>query len=274
MTTYRAEKCIYNYSPCSLTSWWIYNQNTPPPTVTEIYQSTHLDISPQPRPLYSDADNSLSLINIPRRWQQLVSDHIDPSRLTDWLSSESQNTSVAVADMFAKDAVVDIFAKHHNSFLLQQHCIGLESVIKNKKILFYMGGGGGGGCPIICADLRGTALCRSSRHPYLRPHPRLIPHHGPAPKGPHEETSDRWWAACPKETLHCCRVTSVVFRSACSDWTYTGHHLLCPLLTTVLAKSRSQTEWASPTESRPPLRPSNNPSMWTLWRWGLWSELP
>ena len=50
----------------------------------------------------------------------------------------------------------------------------------------------------------------------------------------------------PKETLHCCWVTSVVFSSACSDWTYTGHHLLCPLLTTMLAKLRSQTEWASP----------------------------
>ena len=29
-----------------------------------------------------------------------------------------------------------------------------------------------------------------------------------------------------------------------------------------------------PPESRPPLRPSTNPPMWTLWRWGLWSELP
>ena len=54
-------------------------------------------------------------------------------------------------------------------------------------------------------------------------------------------------AGChPKETLHCCWVTSVVFSSACSDWTYAGHHLLCPLLTTVLANSRSQTEWAFP----------------------------
>ena len=50
----------------------------------------------------------------------------------------------------------------------------------------------------------------------------------------------------PKETLHCCWVTSVVFSSACSDWTYARHHLLCPQLTTMLAKSRSQTEWASP----------------------------
>ena len=52
----------------------------------------------------------------------------------------------------------------------------------------------------------------------------------------------------PKETLHCCWVTSVVFSSACSDWTYAGHHLLCPLLMTMLAKSQSQTEWATPRE--------------------------
>ena len=56
-----------------------------------------------------------------------------------------------------------------------------------------------------------------------------------------------------KETLHCCRVTSVVFSGAGSDSTYAGHHLLCPLLTTMLAKSRSQSEWASPPEIRPPL---------------------
>ena len=81
-------------------------------------------------------------------------------------------------------------------------------------------------------------------------------------------------AGChPKETLQCCWVTSVMFSNACSDGTFTGHHLLCPLLTTMLARSRSQIEWESPTESRLPLRPSTNP-MWTLWRWGLWSELP
>ena len=31
----------------------------------------------------------------------------------------------------------------------------------------------------------------------------------------------------PKETQHCCRVTSVVFTDACSDSTNAGHHLLC-----------------------------------------------
>ena len=44
-------------------------------------------------------------------------------------------------------------------------------------------------------------LCRPQRHcsratrsgiPYLRPHPGLIPHRGPAPRGPQEVTSDRW----------------------------------------------------------------------------------
>ena len=47
---------------------------------------------------------------------------------------------------------------------------------------------------------------------------------------PMRSTGDvRWLVGChPKETLHCCRVTSMVFTSACSDSTYTGHHLLCP----------------------------------------------
>ena len=44
-------------------------------------------------------------------------------------------------------------------------------------------------------------LCRPQRHcsraarpgiPHLRPHPTLIPHRGPAPRGPQEVTSDRW----------------------------------------------------------------------------------
>ena len=48
---------------------------------------------------------------------------------------------------------------------------------------------------------------------------------------------------------------------------------LCPILTTVLGKLRSQNGWAlTPTpESRSPLRPSANPP---VWRWRLWSELP
>ena len=44
-------------------------------------------------------------------------------------------------------------------------------------------------------------LCRPQRHcsraarpgiAHLRPHPWLIPHRGPAPRGPQEVTSDRW----------------------------------------------------------------------------------
>ena len=44
-------------------------------------------------------------------------------------------------------------------------------------------------------------LCRPQRHcsratrpgtPHLRPHPGLIPHRGPTPRGPQEVMSDRW----------------------------------------------------------------------------------
>ena len=72
-------------------------------------------------------------------------------------------------------------------------------------------------CPIICADLRG-----SSRHSYLRPHPQrstgghvrsLVGRH-------HKETRP---ALLPSH-----------FGRACSDSTYAEHHLLRPLLTTVL----------------------------------------
>ena len=68
-----------------------------------------------------------------------------------------------------------------------------------------------------------------------------------------------------------------MFSNACSDSTYAGHHLLCSLMTTTLAKSRNQTEWAHPhppPENRPPLRLSTNPPMWTLWRWRFWLDLP
>ena len=87
---------------------------------------------------------------------------------------------------------------------------------------------------------------RSSRHPSPPATPRA--HSASRPRPQRSTGSDvRSLVGChPKETLHCCWVTSVVFSSACSDSTYTGHHLLCPLLTTMLAKSRSQTEWASP----------------------------
>ena len=86
----------------------------------------------------------------------------------------------------------------------------------------------------------------SSRHPSPPATPRA--HSASRPRPQRSTGSDvRSLVGChPKETLHCCWVTSVVFSSACSDSTYAGHHLLCPLLTTMLAKSRSQTEWASP----------------------------
>ena len=87
---------------------------------------------------------------------------------------------------------------------------------------------------------------RSSRHPSPPATPRA---HSASRPRPQRSTGSgvRSLVGChPKETLHCCWVTSVVFSSTCSDSTYAGHHLLCPLLTTMLAKSRSQTEWASP----------------------------
>ena len=114
---------------------------------------------------------------------------------------------------------------------------------------------------------------RSSRHPPSSATPKA--HSASLPRPP--EVHRKWRqivGRLPSEgNTTACWVTSVVFSSACSDSTYAGHHLLCPLLTTMLAKSRSQTEWASPPESRPPLRPSTNPPMWTLWVCGLWSEL-
>ena len=59
-------------------------------------------------------------------------------------------------------------------------------------------------CPMICADLRGTALVPLVQASLLRPHPRLIPHRDPAPRGPQEETSDRWWAIIRR--IHCAAV--------------------------------------------------------------------
>ena len=98
---------------------------------------------------------------------------------------------------------------------------------------------------------------RSSRHPpppawdwlHVPASPTTPRAHSASRPRPQRSTGSdvRSLVSChPKETLHCCWVTSVVFSSACFDSTYAGHHLLCPLLTTMLAKSRSQTEWASP----------------------------
>ena len=127
---------------------------------------------------------------------------------------------------------------------------------------------------VCCPDLRGTApapLVPTSHH--RPPHQGgVIPHRGPTPSGPQEVTSDRWWTTTRRR--HCTAAESLRWCSAVVPVLikhYAGHHLLCPLLTTMLAKSpRSQTEWASPppppTQSRPPLRPST-PLMWTLWCW-------
>ena len=137
---------------------------------------------------------------------------------------------------------------------------------------------------IICADLRGTALA-----PLVpaSPPPATPKTHSASWPRPRRSTGRdvRSLVGChPKETQHCCRVTWVVFTDACSDSTNAGHHLLCPLLTTVLAKSRMESEWVSAfppsalppsalppppshpyapiPESRPSLCPSTSPPMW------------
>ena len=77
---------------------------------------------------------------------------------------------------------------------------------------------------------------RLARGPYLRQHPRLFPQRTQRCTG----GDVRSLVGChPKETLHCCRVTSVVFICACSDSAYAGHPY--PLLTTMLLKS----DWLS-----------------------------
>ena len=113
-------------------------------------------------------------------------------------------------------------------------------------------------------------LHRSSWHPPPLATPRAHSTSQPHPMRPTRGDVRSLWGCHPKESLHCCWVTSAVFSSACSDWTHAGLHLL----TTMLARSRSQTEWASPQRADCHYVPSTNPPMWTLWRWGLWSELP
>ena len=107
----------------------------------------------------------------------------------------------------------------------------------------------------------------------------------------------------PKETLQCCRLPPAFFtdlpffslslslffffflliqhtqdirpKVTLCGWqdvkiqllTKARRRLPCPLLTTVLAKSRRQTEWASPPESKPPPRPSAYPGIQTLQHW-------
>ena len=97
-------------------------------------------------------------------------------------------------------------------------------------------------CPIICADLRGTALCRASLHPPPLATPRV---HSVSQPHPQRSTEGD---VRSKETLHCCRVTSwcsvvTVLIQRTQDSTY---------LLTILAQSQSQTGWVPPPP--PPLK--------------------
>ena len=67
-----------------------------------------------------------------------------------------------------------------------------------------------------------------------------------------------------KETPHCYCVNLVAFSDDCSYSACKGHHLLCPLLTTKLAKLEGKAERASLPDSRPPLCPAINCPKWTL----------
>ena len=110
--------------------------------------------------------------------------------------------------------------------------------------------------------------CSSSRIP-TSGHTQALFCISPASRGPQEIGLIVCGLPSPRETLHCCRVTAVVFSSACSDSTHAGrHHLLYPLLTTIpLAKSRSQTvSVPSRRLNRVPPHPSITLPMWTLWR--------
>ena len=91
-------------------------------------------------------------------------------------------------------------------------------------------------CPIICADLRGTApmlLIPASLPPATtKTHSASWPN----PRGPQEETSDCWWDAWSERgTALLPSLFSGVHYSACSVSTRAGCPLLCPLLTTVLS---------------------------------------
>ena len=103
-------------------------------------------------------------------------------------------------------------------------------------------------CPIISTSSdRGAAPGHTARPAASLPPAIPRPYSASAPaasRGPQEIGLIVCGLPRLKETLHCCRVTAVVFNSAaCSDLTHAGrHHLLYPLPTTMpLAKSRSQT---------------------------------
>ena len=76
--------------------------------------------------------------------------------------------------------------------------------------------------PIIYADLRGTAPLVPA---FLLP--AISKTHSASRPRPQRSTGGdvRSLVGChPKETLHCCRVISVVFSSACVDSICAGHH--------------------------------------------------
>ena len=113
--------------------------------------------------------------------------------------------------------------------------------------------------PIICADLRGTATA-----PLIpaSPPPATPKTHSASWPRPQRSTGSDGRSLVgyhPKETQHCCRVTwGGVY--GCLFWfnKRRASPAMCPILTTVLGKLRSQNSWAlTPTpESRFPLRPS------------------
>ena len=196
------------------------------------------------------------------QWQWLPA---SPSISWDWKPASSQSRSSCMGWTAPPTASVDLWNKpapYMTAYFSMQQFYFIFSLSLFSFLLSHH----------LCRPQRHCFRATRSGIPHLRPHPGLILHCGLYPLRP-TGGDVRSLVGCHQETLHCCRVTLAVFSSACSDWTYAGHHLLCPLLATMLAKSQNQTEWASPLESRPPLHPSTNPPRWTLWRWGLWSEL-
>ena len=81
--------------------------------------------------------------------------------------------------------------------------------------------------PIICADLRGTATAPLIPASLPSATPKTHSASWPRPQRSTGSDGRSLVGYRPKETQHCCRVTSVVFTDACSDSTNAGHHLLC-----------------------------------------------
>ena len=82
-------------------------------------------------------------------------------------------------------------------------------------------------CPIICANLRGTALVPPIPASPPPATPKTHSASRPITRCPLEETSDHWWAAIWRR--RCTAAKSLWWSSvinACSDSTYAGHPLL------------------------------------------------